>query len=185
MALQNYKLADCNLFRKPPVDVSTVKSRIEDMLLDAWSAKGNPQEVVSRILNDNSILESLKKQVSGNLGFQRVYGEDKIDEGKDRNLGEHTDVYNAQVKTIESEVDEEEKEREERKREAQDEYDEVNSTHSVAEADLKAMRARVRRNIKNLGGGRSVDTLVEIGTGKPLSRKTERRSFLEEKEEIY
>jgi hypothetical protein len=71
MKLEDFKLADCALLRRPPVAVDEVNRRIETVLVEAWTGGASAEEAVESLLSNRELFEALARKMESSLEYQR------------------------------------------------------------------------------------------------------------------
>ncbi|MBI3334157.1 hypothetical protein HYZ97_01610, partial [Candidatus Pacearchaeota archaeon] len=69
--IQDYRHADCNLFRTPPLDFSKLDSTLIDTLVSSWKNGYTADNALQKVVEDTSLVRELTKQVAEQLTFQR------------------------------------------------------------------------------------------------------------------
>jgi len=178
MKVEDYRLADCALFRLPPVDVSEVKDAIEDALLNAWRRGYNVDSAIDSVLNDDGVIGKLEKQIAANLEFQR----EKAMEYAGKRSQSEMDIYEKfkarGLDHILRKYSGEISEREQEKETLYERLTERHGAYSAAQAHLEKVRAIVRAKLKQIGGKEGFEALLEIK--KALGYSSEGDYSLEE-----
>ena len=88
MNTDDYRLADCTLFRQPPVDVSKISEALEIILVQEWQRGNSVHGAVERALEDDKIVDALTEQIAPNLDFQRETALQEVDENYEASAAE-------------------------------------------------------------------------------------------------
>ena len=185
-SIEDYRKAQCQLYRLPPIDTSGVEEIIQTTLLEAWKNGENIKNVVNNILQNQQVVSRLSEQVSGNLNFQRIVELQNARDQNKTNLEQYALERQEKLKRVDtflgSGIVTKYKELGEVSRTFQD----AEKDYSVTKRKLEELRARVQERLKQVGGEKGVETLLTINNAVTRqSTYPETKSYTEDKEELY
>jgi len=160
MNLEDFRLADCSLFRTPPIDVTAVQRALENALVDAWKQGYSADQALSNVLDNQQIIGSLAEKVSGSLEFQRETALQGAKASEEQVLARYETERQARLQEVATLMETE------RKKQTYEKTSETlvrtNSSYSASQQKLEEMRARVRERLKEVGGVSGFQTLEKI-----------------------
>ena len=181
MRLSDYRLADCALFRIPPIDFSNIDEVIKRAMVDAWKNGSSATNAVDAILNDYSIIEQLSEQIAENLEFQKDAALDKLDYQQKKAIAAEEFEKEQVLFEIEQTLGKEVADKERAKRDADSKVDSSNKAYTAAQARLNEMRARIEEKLQAVGGREAYEKLMRIndalqdGYSGPEKKKAKRK----------
>ncbi len=161
MEINDYKKADCRLFRTPPIDISKYQLDIERTIVELWR-EGRGAEYAAKLITGGKVVNDIAGQISENLDFQRRAQTEIIEQEHSQSIQAYEEQHRREVAQIEERLGAETEERRKKLLEAQAQYQQTNQHYSSAAARLEEMRARVKGKIGALGGTDGIDMLHEI-----------------------
>ncbi len=162
MKIEDYRLADCALFRLPPVDVSKVQDAIEDALLNAWRRGYDADSAINTVLNDEGVIGELEKQIAANLEFQRGKAMDYAGKRTQSEISIYEKFKQRGLDHILKKYSGEISEKEQEKETLYKRLTERHGSYSAAQAHLEKVRAIVQAKLKQIGGKEGFEALLEI-----------------------
>ena len=162
MAIDDYRKANCTLFRHPPVDFSGVDDAIEQILVDAWKNGYSVGTAMQRVLKDSSVVGSLQSQVEKNMAFQRDIAEKKVNAKRFVEAQGYENDKRRQLMHIDETLGKESEEKAEAVRAKDVHLESKTQVYSAAQARLEEVRARVKAKISQIGGKAGYEALMEI-----------------------
>ena len=162
MKIEDYRKADCSLFRIPPVNISELERDLEKRLVSAWRAGYDPNSAISSVVNDKSLIKRIADQISQSLSFQRKVGLGEVETETTERVEEHKTAYQEKVKAVEDRLGPEEQERRTKFEEEQQKYRQQNSVYSASVSSLEEMKYRIRDQLTELGGEEGIEALLSI-----------------------
>jgi len=162
MELKEYLLADCTLYRTPPVDFSKVNSQIEKILVESWRKGGSIDGAIDKLLSSQSINSEIAEQLEKSMTFQRKIYLDSIQEKQDlekekyreeskERIANINERYNRDISNTKTLIDE-----------TSAEYTKTRDDYSAAQSSLNATRARIKKRLAKVGGEERLSDLLEI-----------------------
>ncbi len=197
MKLEDYRLVDCNLFRKPPVDIDDIKVDITKLLINAWSSNSSVENAIGGILNNSEIVSRLELQISKNMEFQRQQIISKLNTESNLVIEKYEKEKEEGLKTVQGALDPGLSEKEKQVKLLREDESKKYGNYTASQARLEELRARVKTRLKELESGKLEALLVlnrVITNPEPLTEEIERepiyrgvsveRSLLEKAEKI-
>ncbi|GEM_PF-6655923 len=165
MDLSYYRFADCGLFRTPPVDFSSVKEEIERMLVTAWQSGKPAGTAIEEIAGNEQIVGKLSGQIEQSLLYQRSHAVDSLGrEGEEQKKG-YEAVRDMRFAGIEQTLGAAAAEKERELAKAAEAYGQTQGSYNAAQARLEELRAKVREQLKSIGGRQGYNALSSINRG--------------------
>ncbi len=162
MKIEDYKKADCSLFRLPPIDASVVGSAIEVALVKAWENGSSVNSIIENVLNDKKILKQVTEQISENLEFQKVTALRNIDEKKKESIRSYETEGEAKLQQIQESLGNVISEKETGLKKVSQQLSERHSNYNASQKKLEEMRIRIQEKLKGIGGEEGFETLLSI-----------------------
>lgn len=162
MKVDDYRLADCALFRIPAVDVSEIDSSVEQALVDAWKNGYGVDSAVSDILNNDSLVGTLENQIADNLAFQRQKALDKVKNQAQSRIDSYEESRKRRLDDIDSTLGADAEKKEAEMKVAYEELTTKHKTYNAAQAHLEKMRAEVNSKLEEIGGREGFEAVLEI-----------------------
>ena len=162
MKIKDYTGADCNLFRLPPIDMSSVEKVIELALVEAWQKGTSVNEVVSNVLNNQGVVDGLEAQVIESFEFQKKVILKQAEDDKDEALAAYEEEKREKIKKLEGSIGVGLDKTRHNLEERQQDLDNETSAYSVAQRDLDEMRERLKKKLSEVGGAKGLKTLLTI-----------------------
>src|SRR3989338_2062679 len=162
MKVEDYKLADCTLFRRPPIDFSEFNKAIETALVRAWESGNSASRTVNSMVNDSALVDSLKTQIEKNLSFQRQHALD----GAAQQSAEMREQYEQQqlqeMESLSSTYGTVTAEQQKAYEEARKKAEESHKGYSAAQQQLNETRNRIKAKLESFGGRKGFEALMQI-----------------------
>ncbi len=162
MRLDDYRLADCTLFRLPPVDASTVDDAVQKAIFEAWQRGMSAQNAIDSVLSDKKIVGALAEQVAPNLEFQQQNAFDEIYRKLDEKRAEYEKWKDEQLQRMNNGIGAEVEKKQEEWQKANAAFLEKYKGYNAAQAQLEMLRTRVRERLEKIGGAEKYAKLLEI-----------------------
>jgi hypothetical protein len=162
MKIEDYRKADCSLFRIPPVNFSQLEQDVEKIIVNAWKAGYDPNSAITSVVNDKSLLRKIADQISQSLSFQRKVGLGEVETEATERVEEHEAAYQEKVQAVEKRLGPEEAARRTKFEEEQQNYRQQSSVYSASSASLEEMKYRIRDQLTELGGEEGIEALLSI-----------------------
>lgn len=176
MKLNDYRHADCTLFRIPPLNIALLSETISKELLKAWRRGDSADQALNTLLYDKKILRPLISQIEDPLKFQK---ELKLKEAKEKReiaVDETKREYKHKISQAEQEYNQRLLETQQNIIKAEQILEAEKQDYSASSASLESMRQRVQEKVNALGGKRTLNKLLEINDlvlSSPLESKLE------------
>jgi hypothetical protein len=162
MRLEDFRKADCNLFRLPPVDLSDIREEIDRAIIEAWRNQNSAQGAVDSILGNNKILGTLTEKITESLEFQRKVGAENITQEAKETISVYKDEQKQRLRTVDATIGIEAKDKGKTAYKKTEELLERTRAYDVTQANLEAARARINERIAALGGAKSIEAVLDI-----------------------
>ncbi len=175
MNIQEFRLANCKLYRTPPLRTDEVEDLIGDVLLQAWKNGTSARGAISQIVKDQGIVNKLGGQISKNMDFQRQAGLRKVEAQTNMRRSMYADAQKQRLAQIESTYGHKADETETELQQVQGTYQEKQRVYNAAQAKLDELRSSVQSNLDDLGGDEGIQTLLDINqtiVGDQSKKKT-------------
>jgi len=162
MNIGDYKHADCERFRLPPIDVSEFETSLQEAILKAWQDGESADFAMQEILTSSDAAVAIQDRIADNLTYQKemaldgiaAEAEDKKDsyeEQKDRASGRVTEQYQGMAEEAQQNLSG-----------ATENVQEQRAAYTKAQSALDEMRRRAEDRIRSLGGVAVYETLKAI-----------------------
>lgn len=162
MKINDYKHANCALFRLPPIDFSKINEVIENAIVDSWKNGESAQNVLNQMLNNSSVVKTLSNQIADNMNFQRETTLRQAKEDERIKLEQTETERQAQLQKINATVVVEASEKGKIVDSLRTQLNEQNIAYSATEAKLNELRKKVKDSLYKLGGEEKIDQLLTI-----------------------
>lgn len=160
MELNDFKKADCRLFRVPPIDFSGVEETIETAIFEAWKNQGRASNAVDSITGNRTILGNLTNQISESLGFQRRVGLEKVEKQEAEKVAWYQQIQREKINSVEQTVGYQAKLKQEELARKADELFGKRKTYDASQASLEQTRYRIQQRMSSLGEQKAVDAFI-------------------------
>lgn len=164
MKIKDYRLADCTLFRLPPMDFSAVDKSIENALIEAWKNDNSASNTVDNIVNSSQIVEKLMNQIMQNLEFQKKAELSGADVNHKNAVESYVQQKEVTLRKIEETLGIEVSEKEKEMRKHEDELEGHHVNYSASQKRLDELRYRVEEKLKSMGGRERFEKLMQINS---------------------
>ncbi len=189
--VSHYKLADCTLFRTPPIDVSPLQKKIEQMLVDAWRSGESAEVALGSIVGNEEFVQSLAAQIRESLEFQKSQALGVIEMQKAAALEQYGVKRDAAIMSIEDTVGVDVANKQRDVDSAASQFQQTQAAYGAVNQNLDELRGRVRRKIDSIGGVDNYKTLVRINQelnqeapSKAASLSSSYSRFIERREQL-
>ncbi len=162
MKIEDYKKADCSLFRLPPIDTSVVGNAIDLALVKAWENGLSIDSLIESVLNDKKVLKQVTEQISENLEFQRATALHNIDEKKKGSIQSYKTEEEMKLQQIQESLGTDITEKETRLKKVNQQLSDKHSNYNASQKKLEEMRIRIQEKLKDIGGKEGFETLLSI-----------------------
>ncbi|HLC53224.1 MAG TPA: hypothetical protein VJK03_01655 [Candidatus Nanoarchaeia archaeon] len=171
--VDDYRHADCTLFRVPPLDISKLQLTLQKNIIDAWRSGQGAQGAISTITGDKVIIAQLRDQIEKELEFQRATKQKRIDNIAEGKKAETQEKYGAAYSEAEAHYNEQIQQTLTQQEEAEQAVRDQRLSWSASQSRVEDMRKRVEERIKALGGRNNLERLLEINAAvnAPLEEK--------------
>lgn len=157
-----YRYADCTLFRVPPIDIASVRDRIETALAQAWD-KGVPAErAIDGIVGNARLTSSLSEQIAPNLEYQRQQALQQVAIKKEDAIRQYDSERDARIMEVEAGVGAVVQQHRQSLEQLQEAVQGEQGLYSASEKKLRELRESVRRQVTEIGGVEGYKTLAKI-----------------------
>ena len=162
MQIEDFRLADCRLFRLPRVDFSRVQHVIENAVVNTWTKNGTAGAALDSLLSNEEIYNALAAQLRVSLGFQREQSLQNLEARKESRVEELTTERNQQISRLQRHY-------ERRRSEAKGELDRANKVRQDRQRAIRAERERiaklssdVQQRLGTIGGSQGFQLLENM-----------------------
>ncbi len=162
MGIEKYRLADCTLFRLPPLDLSDVTDAIEKSLVDAWENGISVGHALDSMLDDNKVVDNLTEQLKASLEFQKENSKRNAHEAAEKRIDEYDSEKEGELKEIEDEYSETKMARRKAAEERRKKREARRAKYKATQKRLEEMRKRIKGKLKKVGGEEGLDALLAI-----------------------
>ncbi len=162
MIIEEYMLADCSLFRNPPLDFSSVKQQVTTVFMEAWEKGNSVESAINTIIEDSVIVDSLKEQIRENFEFQKDHGMKCTEYKKELSVSSHANDRDAKLSEIDKKIGTEVEKKKAKLESFQKELEENNETYNASQLRIKTMRQRVKENLSDIGNTKGKNLLAEM-----------------------
>jgi hypothetical protein len=158
----DYRKADCTLFRMPPVDLSMIESSIERALVNAWERGTDVNSAIQQISSDQGLIGELQQRIERHIEFQRTTALEDV-EDRQSNLDRNYEARKeSSMGNINQRYGKEISEKDSLRASAQQELEERRQAYSASQARLNKIRSNIKSNIQQVGGKKGMEQLLEI-----------------------
>ncbi len=160
--IQKYKLADCTLFRTPPVDYSKIESTVEKALMEAWNRGYNAQHAVAAISSSEELLRQITGQIADSLRFQRQQAIEKVEAGAQAAVQNYGQQKSGQIAMIESRLGPIIRQRSDALNQKSSDLGEKRRRYDAVQSSIMRIRDSVNSKLGRIGGEQAYSTLGAI-----------------------
>ncbi len=162
MKLEDYRFANCELFRTPPLDLSVVERAIEEMLLESWKNGGTAGRTISSILENEEVVGKLTDQIAKNLEYQRAKELENLGRRHADKVSGYDEEHARKIQEVEATLGAEEKARRDQLAQLDGTLQQQRQVYTAAQSDLEERRRKIRERLKAMGGREKFETLIKI-----------------------
>jgi|SaaInlStandDraft_3_1057020.scaffolds.fasta_scaffold00837_10 hypothetical protein len=158
----DYQKADCALYRVPPLDMTTINSRVEQLLVEAWKNGQSVEAALQSISRNNSVVGDLVSQIAENLAFQQRMASDAVNDASGNRIQSYEEQRAEELYQIEQAFGTVKGTQVASVRAAEEETAEEKQEYTMAQQKLSEMRARIKARLKEVGGEEGLKYLLQI-----------------------
>ncbi|MBI5066208.1 hypothetical protein HZA97_08285 [Candidatus Woesearchaeota archaeon] len=162
MKINDYRHADCKLFRMPSIDVTVIDKQLEKTIVEAWKNGGNAQQTVDNLVQNSEVLGQLSGQIAQNVEFQKQNALRNSEMQHDERVRAHEEVYSGKINELEEVVGAQTEEQKSKLTQLDQSLQEKQQGYTAAQAQLEEMRARIKKKLGDLGGKKAFEKLINI-----------------------
>lgn len=162
MKLEDFRLADCTLFRTPPLDTSIVSETIDEILLNAWQKGTSAQDAFNKVLSNKEVSKALKEKIASHLEYQRQVALSTLQEKKQEMRAQSTQEYEQQRAEVESQYGEKVAMSAEQLAAAERAKRAKEHEYTAASYQLSQLRNRVASQLEKMGGAQGLERLISL-----------------------
>jgi hypothetical protein len=163
MKLEDFRQADCRLFRVPAIDISSIEGAIETAIVNSWrGGYANAHDAVNGVINNSAIVKNITQQIGESLSFQRENAEREIEAAKTGKISQYEQEQNARVRAIEEDTSKEIGYARKSLKQTQKKLEEKSRTYDAFQASLEERRAKIKQKLSEIGGEEAVETLFRL-----------------------
>lgn len=162
MEINEYKKADCRLFRSPSIDISPLSKAIEEAFLKAWENGNSASNVLSSLSSSGSVIDALKDQISTHLNYQKAVYMQRVESEAQSRISAYDQEKQAKLSAIEQTIGAETAKKKEELEKTESEIKEKQNIYSASQAKLEEMRNRIKDRIKLFGGKKKLETIIAM-----------------------
>jgi len=164
MKLDDYRDADCRLFRLPPIDTSRIEDLLAQQLVQAWQHGATAQDALQRALNNDELVGSLVGELEEHIGFQQKIETQNVEAEVQANITAYDAEKEQRVAAINQSIAAEKQAKKDALDSVQGVVDEKRQVYSAEQLRLQEMRERVEAKLRAVGGDKKLEMLLQIHT---------------------
>jgi hypothetical protein len=162
MKLSDFRGADCDLFRIPPIDFSYIESALEKTLVRAWQNGSKPSDVIDTLSKDQGVVQAISSQVSASLNFQRDIQLQDLERRTQKQIEVHEAVKGQEFGKIEQNANALLQKERVIRGAYQQEAETRRGAYNATQASLEQMRGRIRESVDKVGGEKNLGYLLSL-----------------------
>ncbi len=162
MKINDYKHANCTLFRMPSIDVSVIDKKLEQTIVEAWKNGGQAQQTVDSLMQNSEVLGQLSGQIAQNVEFQKQNALRNSEMEHDERVKAHEEVFSGKINELEDAVEVQTEEQKTKLTQLGQSLQAKQQGYNAAQAQLEEMRARIKKKLGDLGGKQAFEKLINI-----------------------
>lgn len=190
MELNDFRKADCRLFRVPPIDFSSVEGSIETALIEAWKNQSSAGNAIGSITENKGIIKNLSEQISESLEFQRRIALERVTKQEAERVRAYQEEQRAKMASVEQTIGYRAGEKLAELKAKEADLSGRRKSYDASQYSLEQTRFKIRERLDSIGSDKSVEVLLKMNESlldetpteqKKDERKTETPAYTEPK----
>ncbi|HLP79600.1 MAG TPA: hypothetical protein VK158_03125 [Acidobacteriota bacterium] len=173
MSLDEFRLAQCELFRTPPVDLKRLEAALNEAMFSAWKRGADAQRTVDSILSSESIVSQISQQIAKSHGYQQMKALDALSAEEAEKKRVLQEKREAEILAIKNQYTAKLQEQKAQLDATLNAYDKSTQEYLCAQGQLDESRAKVAAQLKEIGGEEGLAKILELDAmlEEPLDEK--------------
>ena len=158
MKIRDYRHANCELYREPIIDLSSIDPDIVTILMQAWQKGSSPNHAIDYVLG-GEIGEELRARIQPNIALQRKIALGELDAEATAKLEETERDRARRLEQIERNYMERTRPLEEEAQRTKRYLEEHTTALNATQARMRELHLRINERLRTLGGKSGVERL--------------------------
>ncbi|MBU0666204.1 MAG: hypothetical protein ABIC91_07175 [Nanoarchaeota archaeon] len=180
MKIKDYRYSDCNLFRTPVVSYDKFADIIAESLAKAFKNGYSANDAMNAIGRNSNIKQQIENQLKESIGFQRNHALSKLHSQTAKEIAAKELEKDSYLQQLENNLGTRVQQKIQEAENYNSQLNESTNSYSASQQKLEDLRARIRKKIRNSGGRKQFEKLMEINSAMSGDKYKENLSFLDQ-----
>jgi hypothetical protein len=162
--VEDFKYANCKLFRTPPINLKAVQEQINAALLNAWKSGNSLDAAISTVMQDSKVVQTLSNQISTNLGYQRKVGYEHVESESVRRLREFEEAKQKRLQEVDEQMGKKAAQTKEQIETERQKHQQESNVYSQTQGDFEKRRQEIMKKLKEIGGVGGLEAITRVQT---------------------